>query len=139
MKNTLTLSVALVVAAGIWSGVGALASPQSNQRSASLPGRVRALEAKVRTLRSQVTDIRGQAACLSALPLSQYGSSTSGYYFTNDGGMTYFFTTALDVTAVNQTPGAWVAKIDPSCVSSGGLAKSSYRADREIAGAHALK
>ena len=143
MKKTLTLAVALVAAAGIWSGVGAIASPQSREASAGLPARVRALEGKVRTLRSQVTVLQGQQACLTALPLSQYGNgTTSGYYFTNDGGVTSFLTTGVDVTAAGQPPGAWVARINATCVTSSParrMATSSYRADREIAGAHALK
>jgi hypothetical protein len=139
VKKVLVLSVALVTAAAIWSGVGAIASPQSKQSSAGIPARVRALEAKVKTLRVQVADLRGKQACLTALPISQYGNgTTSGYYFTNDG-VTSFLTSALDVTDVGQAPGAYVAKIDTSCIGAlRAMSKSSYRLDRTLK-AHALK
>jgi hypothetical protein len=140
VKKVLVLSVALVTAAAIWSGVAAIASPQSKQSSAGIPARVRALEAKVKTLRVQVADLRGKQACLTALPVSQYGNgTTSGYYFTNDG-VTQFLTSALDVTDVGQPPGAYVAKIDAACiVSLGAMSKSSYRVDRAFQVTHALK
>jgi hypothetical protein len=140
VKKVLVLSVALVTAAAIWSGVGAIASPQSKQSSAGIPARVRALEAKVKTLRVQVADLRGKQACLTGLPLSQYGNgTTSGYYFTNDG-VTQFLTSALDVTDVGQPPGAYVAKIDAACIGSlRAMSKSSYRVDRAFQVTHALK
>jgi hypothetical protein len=140
VKKVLVLSGALVAAAAIWSGVGAIASPQSKQSSAGIPARVRALEAKVKTLRVQVADLRGKQACLTALPVSQYGNgTTSGYYFTNDG-VTQFLTSALDVTDVGQAPGAYVAKIDPACIGSfRAMSKSSYRLDRAFEVTHALK
>jgi hypothetical protein len=140
VKKVLVLSVALVTAAAIWSGVGAIASPQSKQSSARIPARVRALEAKVKTLRVQVADLRGKQACLTGLPVSQYGNgTTSGYYFTNDG-VTQFLTSALDVTDVGQPPGAYVAKIDAACIGSlRAMSKSSYRVDRAFQVTHALK
>jgi hypothetical protein len=140
VKKVLVLSGALVAAAAIWSGVGAIASPQSKQSSAGIPARVRALEAKVKTLRVQVADLRGKQACLTALPVSQYGNgTTSGYYFTNDG-VTQFLTSALDVTDVGQAPGAYVARIDPACIGSlRAMSKSSYRLDRAFEVTHALK
>jgi hypothetical protein len=101
---------------------------------------VRALEAKVKTLRVQVTDLRGKQACLTGLPISQYGNgTTSGYYFTNDG-VTQFLTSALDVTDVGQAPGAYVARIDASCIGTvKAMSKSSYRLDRSLKVTHALK
>ena len=143
MKKLLTLAVALVVAGGIWSGMAAIASPQSPEASAGLPARVRSLEGKVRTLRVQIGDLRGKVACLTALPISQYGDNViAGYVYSNDGGNTVFLTTGLDVTAQGQAPGAWVARIDNSCVSGASartMATSSYRAERTIDRAHALK
>jgi hypothetical protein len=88
----------------------------------------------------QVTDLRGKQACLTGLPISQYGNgTTSGYYFTNDG-VTQFLTSALDVTDVGQAPGAYVAKIDASCIGTvKAMSKSSYRLDRSLKVTHALK
>lgn len=142
MKKVLTLSVALVAAAGIWSGVAAIASPQSKDSSAGLPARVRALEGKVNVLRVQVADLRRKQACLTALPVSQFGNgTTAGYYFTNDGGITTFLTTGLDVTPAGQAPGAYVARINPSCVQGGSarMSASGYRVDPGIAGVQARK
>lgn len=142
MKKTLVLALALVVAAGMWSGVAAIASSQSKQAELTIPSRLRALESKVRVLRTQVNDLRGKQACLTALPLSQFGTSAAGYVYTPDGGYSVFFTSALDVTPTGQSPGAWAARINPSCVtqsSASRMSTSSYRADRSIASSQALK
>lgn len=125
-KNTLALIGAILVIAAVWSGVGAMASPQHQQASAGLNARVRALEANVRSLKSQMASTKkkvnalvGAQACLTAQGLSQYGNgTTSGYYYTNDG-VTTFLTHAADFDA-GSTPSAWMARIDPACLSGGG-------------------
>lgn len=131
MKKILVVALALVVSAGIWSAVGAIASSQSGKAELTIPSRIRALESKVRVLRTQVNDLRGKQACLTALPISQYGNSAAGYVYTPDGGYSVFFTSALDVTPSGQTPGAYVARVDSTCVSRA-MSPSSYRTDRTI-------
>ena len=89
----LVLVGAIAVIAAVWSGVGAMASPQHQQASAGLNARVRALEANVRSLKSQmastkkkVNEVVGAQQCLTAQGLSSYGTgTTTGYYYTNDG------------------------------------------------------
>jgi hypothetical protein len=48
-------------------------------------------------------------ACFTEVPVTEYGdpSGTSGYSFTSDG-VTFFNTTALDVTAAGDPVDAWV-------------------------------
>lgn len=134
MKKTLTLAVALVAAAGIWSGVGAMASTQSTETSASLSARVRALEAKVRTLRTQVNNLRAGQACLRAVGIAQYGDgTTSGYYWTEDSGATQKLTSGLDLDTASP-PRGWMAVIDPGCVSSQSMHSSSFKAGRQPLG-----
>jgi hypothetical protein len=125
MKNTLILVGAILVIAAAWSGVGAMASPRHQQTSLGLNARVRALEANVRSLKSQmastkkkVNQLVGAQACLTAQGLSSYGDgTTSGYFYTNDAGATVFLTHATDFDP-GLTPTAWMARVNPACVSS---------------------
>jgi hypothetical protein len=125
-KNTLVLIGAILVIAAVWSGVGAMASPQHQQASAGLNARVRALEANVRSLKSQMASTKkkvnalvGAQACLTAQGLSQYGNATTtGYYYTNDQGVTTILTHATDFDA-GSAPTAWMARVDPGCVTGG--------------------
>jgi hypothetical protein len=137
-KNTLVLIGATLVIAAVWSGVGAVAAPQHQQASAGLNARVRALEANVRSLKSQMASTKkkvnalvGAQACLSAQGLSQYGDgTTTGYYYTNDGGVTTILTHATDFDA-GSAPTAWMARVDPGCVSSGRSSRmQSFRYQR---------
>ena len=90
-----------------------------------LNARVRALEANVRSLKSQmastkkkVNQLVGALACLTAQGLSSYGDgTTSGYFYTNDAGATVFLTHATDFDP-GLTPTAWMARVNPACVSS---------------------
>lgn len=125
MKNTLILVGAILVIAAAWSGVGAMASPQHQQTSLGLNARVRALEANVRSLKSQMTSTKKKVnqlvaaqACLTAQGLSSYGDgTTSGYFYTNDAGATVFLTHATDFDP-GLAPTAWMARVNPACVTS---------------------
>ena len=136
-KNALVLVGASLVIAAVWSGVGAMASPQHQQASAGLNARVRALEANVRSLKSQmastkkkVNQVVGAQACLTAQGLSSYGTgTTSGYYYTNDGGVTTFLTHATDFDA-GTAPTAWMARVDPGCIGSSSESMQSFRYQR---------
>ena len=136
-RNTLVLVGAILVIAAVWSGVGAMASPQHQQSSATLTARVRALEANVRSLKSQmastkrkVNQVEGLQRCLTAQGLSQYGDgTTTGYFFTNDAGATVILTHATDFDA-GATPTAFMARIDPGCVSGGSERMQNFRYER---------
>jgi hypothetical protein len=124
MKKLVALAAtALVVIAGsqLIANVGATSELSINKRVANL-------EKKVKTLQAQVKVLKTRAACLQAQAVTQYGSPTgtpaTGYLYTNDAGTTVILTTALDATAQGQTPGAWFATINSSCVS--GSKASAY-------------
>jgi hypothetical protein len=80
--------------------------------------RVPKLQSQIRQLQSSVADLQRWKGCFKKIvPISLYGDETTGYvylYGPNDMGTT----SALDIPAQNEQPGAWVAEVDPSCVQS---------------------
>jgi hypothetical protein len=121
MKKVL-IGLALVAAIATAFAVPAFSTPSS-----SVPTRVKALEAKVKTLTTRLNRTQALAtvsaaklSCLKNLmPVSSYGDgTTSGYVYTQDARATSFLTSALDVTEQGQTPGAWVALVESSCIGS---------------------
>jgi uncharacterized phage infection (PIP) family protein YhgE len=76
------------------------------------------LQAGGATLQASVTkvqtDLASLASCVryKALPMSQY----DGYLYTSNGVLS--MTSALDVTEAGQTPQAYAAVLNPSCVGS---------------------
>ncbi len=66
------------------------------------------LSGKVNSLSGTVATQGKKLACFTEVPVTQYGdpSGTFGYSFTSDG-VTFFNTTALDLTAPGDTVGAW--------------------------------
>jgi uncharacterized protein YoxC len=80
---------------------------------------VSTLQTGATTLQLSISTVQSNLAALTTcvryrvLPISQY----DGYLFTSSPP-TMFTTTALDVTDQGQTPGAYVAVVNPSCVGS---------------------
>jgi hypothetical protein len=139
MKKTLAFAAAVAAAAAVGSGVGAIASPQTPQKS--IPARIRALEAKVRVLRTQVDTLGANQSCFRALGIAQYGDkTTSGYVWTQDAGATFGLESALDIDT-SAAPAAWMAVIQPGCISPSRApsTRSSKEGKQRIVGLHELK
>jgi len=96
--------------------------------------RIKALESKVKALQTRVasleagtastrTELTSLTGCMRyrVLPISQY----DGYVYTANGqpGVT----TALDITETGQTPGAYAAIVNPTCVGAHSALRLSSR------------
>jgi hypothetical protein len=87
---------------------------------ATVQGRVTTLETGGAALQSAITALQssvgGLANCVryKVMPLTDY----DGYVYTTDGGKTLSVTTALDITDSGQTPQAYAAMVNPSCVGT---------------------
>ena len=73
-----------------------------------LSGKVSGQATALNSLSGTVATQGKKLACFTDVPITQYGdpSGTFGYSFTSDG-VTFFNTTALDVTAPGDTVSAW--------------------------------
>lgn len=112
----------LCVSLGLAFGLASAAAPDSS--GASLQKRVAALEKKNKALTKKVNNLALTLSCLTyqPVPLTAYGSGDGsfGYYFDNDGAGsgTAFYTSGLDFTGTGDTVHAWVAGVDPACISA---------------------
>jgi uncharacterized protein YoxC len=112
--------------------VGALESTANSLKSdnASLKSDLASLQADVATLKTTVSSLQTtqqslqtDVACVrfAATPvvLRGQGSSDEGYLFkrTNDTANIWLYT-AMDTAHQGETPGAWLAMVNPSCLKS---------------------
>jgi hypothetical protein len=93
-------------------------STRSTQ-SASIPARVKSLERKVKALQGKVNTLTARVAadeaCTQAVePVTQF----TGYVYSNDGGATYGFSTALDVPVAGESTQFYFDLVDPQCVGT---------------------
>jgi hypothetical protein len=77
---------------------------------------VASLQSGASALQTAVANVQSSVACVryGTLPIKRY----TGYMYTNNAGVTIGVTTALDVVEAGQTPGGYVALVNPSCVGA---------------------
>lgn len=98
---------------------------------ATVQGKVTALETGGAALQTAITALQssvgGLASCVryKAMPLSEY----DGYLYTSDG-KNVSVTTALDITDQGQTPGAYAALLNPSCVGTSFVMRPAAQVQR---------
>jgi hypothetical protein len=92
----------------------ALASARSDIATAS--GNLGATQQSVTSLQAAVTSVQSSVACVryGTVPIKRY----TGYMYTNNAGATVGVTTALDIVESGQTPGGYVALVNPTCVGT---------------------
>jgi hypothetical protein len=98
-------------------------------RVSTLESKVTKLQRDLRTLRNRHNTLAQDVACITGgVPVAQFGGTTLGYVFDNDGAgaMAPFYTTALDVTAQGETPQAYFATMDAACLTPGRRAFSVF-------------
>jgi outer membrane murein-binding lipoprotein Lpp len=101
---------------------------------AAVQAKVATLESGGAALQSAVTAVQssvgGLASCLryKVMPLTEY----DGYLWTPDG-KTIKVTTALDITDQGQTPAAYAAMVNPSCVGASFVVRPAAQVQREAA------
>jgi prefoldin subunit 5 len=85
----------------------------TQQGVAALQSGASALQSTVAGLQSAVGSLN---TCLryGAMPVARY----NGYVYTTNGGTTLYTTSALDSVDAGQTPSSYLARVNPSCVSS---------------------
>jgi hypothetical protein len=97
------------------SGLGA-----SKDDLATVKSNLGATQQSVASLQTAVTATQSSVGSLSscvrygALPIARY----TGYVYTSNGGATVGTTTALDMVESGQSPSAYAALLNPSCVGS---------------------
>jgi prophage DNA circulation protein len=127
--------VAVAVAVPIAQGTTAAKDP----RVTKLIKQVNALKGQVTSLQSDVSSLKNDVATLQqgattvqnglsalqscvkykAMPVADYGNgSTEGYVYARNSGADIILTSALDVTPQGATPQAYLAEVNPSCVSA---------------------
>jgi hypothetical protein len=105
----------------------------------SLKSDVASLKSDVASLQQTATTVQGGLTSLQScvkyksLPVADYGDGTTeGYVYAKNGGADLVLTSALDVTPQGTTPQAFLAEVNPSCVtaartSSRGIAALKYK------------
>jgi hypothetical protein len=91
----------------------------------SLQSDVSGLKTDVASLQQTATTVQGGLTSLQncvkykVLPVADYGNgSTEGYVYARNSGADLVLTSALDVTPQGSTPQAYLAEVNPSCVSA---------------------
>ena len=109
---------------------GDVASAKSD--IATVQGKVTALENGGAALQSALTAVQssvgGLTNCLryKVLPLTEY----EGYLYTSDG-KNVSVTTAVDITEQGQTPAAYAAMVNPSCVGASFVLRPASQIQRD--------
>lgn len=109
---------------------GDVASAKSD--IATVQGKVTALETGGAALQSALTAVQssvgGLNSCLryKVMPITDY----DGYVYTTDGGKTLSVTSALDITDPGQTPQAYAAMVNPSCVGTSFVLRPAAQVQR---------
>jgi hypothetical protein len=112
--NVNQLTGELKTLSGTLNGLAGTVSGQGTTLN-GLTGTVSGQGATLNSLSGNVNSLAGtvatqgkKLACFTEVPVTQYGdpSGRFGYSFTSDG-VTFFNTTALDLTAPGDTVGAW--------------------------------
>ena len=136
MKRFLMFVGVAVVAGAMYVA----ASPAGQQAKAPTAKQFNALKKQVATLSKTLKTVKleanaalglmgecyvtvsGNTVTFNALPVSQFGSSTSGFLFGTPGtavGSTA--RTALDVAPTGTTPQAYLQEVTPACATTGAL------------------
>ncbi len=121
----------LLLTAFVIALVGAVSVPAASARH-TVAHRVTALETKVRSLQRTVRNLRAEVACVTgAFAVNQYGdgaTGTFGYVFDNDGGgpLPPLYATGLAFAGPGETVDAWLATMDPACLSSRRAPAANY-------------
>jgi phosphatidate phosphatase APP1 len=127
--------------------VGVLESTADSLKSdnASLKADVTTLKSDVATLKTTVSSLQttqqslqADVACVrfATTPVVLRGQgSDEGYLFkrTNDDTNIWLYT-AMDAAAQGETPGAWLAMVNPSCVKSSAVRRLQAMSARETYG-----
>jgi prophage DNA circulation protein len=126
---------AIAVAVPIAQGTTAAKDPRVTKLIKQvnvLKGQVASLQSDVSTLKNDVATVQQTATTVQnglttlqgcvkykALPVADYGNgSTEGYVYAKNSGADILLTSALDVTPQGTTPQAYLAEVNPSCVSA---------------------
>jgi hypothetical protein len=141
MKRLLMLLGVAVVAAAMYVA----ASPASQQAKGPTAKQFRALEKKVTALGKSLKSVKAEAdaavgiigACylnvsgstvtFKVMPVSQVGSTQSGFLF-GSSSATALPRTALDIQAAG--PQAYLQEVDPTCATATGLRHDAVRLGR---------
>lgn len=100
---------------------------------ATVQGRVTALENGGATLQSALTAMQSSVGSLTSclrykvMPITDY----TGYLYTPDNGKSISVTSALDITDQGQTPGAYAAIVNPSCVGASFVMRPAAQLQRD--------
>jgi len=139
MQRFLIFVGVAVVAAAMYVA----ASPASQQAAAPSAKQFKTLQKQVAALKKDETAVKKLTIALAdivgscyldskgnivTLPVSQFGSTTTGFYFGNAGTTPTTMTTrtALDINAASPT--ADLQEVSPSCLSASGLKHGTGRA-----------
>lgn len=135
MKRFLMFVGVAVVAGAMYVA----ASPASQQAKAPTAKQFNALKKQVATLSKTLKTVKleaqvalgligecdvtvsGNTIIFNALPVSQFGTTTSGFLFGPPGGVGSTARTALDVAPTGTTPLAYLQKVTPACATTGAL------------------
>lgn len=135
MKRFLMFVGVAVVAGAMYVA----ASPASQQAKAPTAKQFKALKKQVATLSKTLKTVKteanvalgiiancyvtvsGNSAPFNVLPVSQFGTTASGFLFGPPGGAGSTARTALDVAPTGTTPQAYLQEVTPACVTSGAL------------------
>jgi hypothetical protein len=110
---------ALIAAAGL--AVVLYAATATGGQQAVTPAQFNALKKQVTKMQKDVNALKGFVSnCIGVVGVSQFGGGTAGYHYKQPDG-SEILTSALDVAAQGETPGALLAQIDPQCVSASSL------------------
>jgi outer membrane murein-binding lipoprotein Lpp len=142
MKRFLMLVGVAVVAGAMYVA----ASPASQQAKAPTAKQFTALKKQVATLSKTLKAVKteanaavgiigacyltvsGNTASFTVLPVSQFGTTSSGFVFgAPDNSTTKTARSALDIVPTGTTPQAYLQEVSPTCVTSGALTHGSLQ------------
>ena len=110
MKRFLALVVTALLAVGLYA-----ATAGGTQQSVT-PAQFTALKKQVTALQKEVNSLKLFANCVGYAPVIEFGGDTAGYHYKQPDG-TEILTSALDVASAGETPDAYFATIDQTCVT----------------------
>lgn len=110
MKRFLALVVTALLAVGLY------AATAGGTQQAVTPAQFAALKKQVTKLQKDVGSLKLFANCVGYTPVIEFGSDAAGYHYKQPDG-SEILTSALDVASSGETPDAYFATIDQTCVT----------------------
>jgi hypothetical protein len=95
------------------------------------------LTASIDGVNGAVNTAASAVKCLTfgIVPIGRYGGGSTpvpfGYLYTSDNGANVFLTSALDMVPSGETPGAYVAAVNPTCVKTTSAARAASPVERD--------